>query len=126
MAIHLPCMQFAADVASVSATALRVLDLRTHSATHPRLGAVDHISCHPLQPRDALAAAVAVAHGIARALSAADLQLPVLMYGAANDSGAKLRDLRRACGASTTLIVWYYSVIPLTAAQRCRQGALRP
>ena len=38
--------------------ALSSLDLRAHTASHPRLGVVDHISCHPLlQPSDVHAAA---------------------------------------------------------------------
>lgn len=40
--------QLAAAVASLAHAALAVVDLRCHAATHPRLGAVDHISCHPL------------------------------------------------------------------------------
>jgi hypothetical protein len=35
----------------VAEAALAAIDLRTHGATHPRLGAVDHISCHPV-PED--------------------------------------------------------------------------
>ncbi|GFR43255.1 hypothetical protein Agub_g4316 [Astrephomene gubernaculifera] len=41
--------QLAAAVVRLSHSALLQLDLRTHAASHPRLGAVDHISLHPLQ-----------------------------------------------------------------------------
>ncbi|GLC34785.1 hypothetical protein PLESTB_001163800 [Pleodorina starrii] len=37
-----------AAVVRLSRAALRLLDLRSHAATHPRLGVVDHISLHPL------------------------------------------------------------------------------
>ncbi len=33
---------------AVSTSALELVDLRGHEATHPRLGVVDHVSCHPL------------------------------------------------------------------------------
>ncbi|GLI66512.1 hypothetical protein VaNZ11_010333, partial [Volvox africanus] len=35
-------------VVRLSRVALQLLDLRSHAATHPRLGVVDHISLHPL------------------------------------------------------------------------------
>ncbi len=44
----LPFLQLAAAVLSLSRRALQLLDLRQHTATHPRLGAVDHVSVHPL------------------------------------------------------------------------------
>jgi len=40
--------QLAAAVVNVAEAALSVIDLCKHSATHPRLGAVDHVSCHPV------------------------------------------------------------------------------
>jgi hypothetical protein len=43
--------QLTGAAAAVAEAALDVIDLRTHDATHPRLGAVDHISCHPV-PQD--------------------------------------------------------------------------
>lgn len=47
--------QLAAAVVALAQEALQLLDLRQHTATHPRLGTVDHISCHPLTalPADA-------------------------------------------------------------------------
>ncbi|GBF99817.1 hypothetical protein Rsub_12570 [Raphidocelis subcapitata] len=41
----------AAAVVNVSRAALAAIDLSAHDASHPRLGAVDHISCHPV-PED--------------------------------------------------------------------------
>ncbi|PRW56268.1 formimidoyltransferase-cyclodeaminase-like [Chlorella sorokiniana] len=40
--------QLTAAVVALAQEALQLLDLRQHTATHPRLGTVDHISCHPL------------------------------------------------------------------------------
>ena len=39
----------AQGAAALSHKALSCIDLREHDATHPRLGVVDHISCHPLR-----------------------------------------------------------------------------
>lgn len=88
----------AASVASLAAAAAESIDLSRHTATHPRLGVVDHISCHPLRPHHGLAAASAAALGVAEAIAAAEPQLPVLLYGAADPQGRRLRDIRRACG----------------------------
>lgn len=41
-------LQLSAAVLALSRRALQLLDLRQHTATHPRLGAVDHVSVHPL------------------------------------------------------------------------------
>ena len=38
----------AAAVAALAEAALHAIDLRAHGATHPRLGALDHVSCQPL------------------------------------------------------------------------------
>ncbi len=53
--------QLAAAVVALAQEALQLLDLRRHTATHPRLGTVDHISCHPLTALPAAAAAGAAA-----------------------------------------------------------------
>ena len=42
--------QLAAAAVALARAAVAALDLRAHAATHPRLGTVDHISCHPLPP----------------------------------------------------------------------------
>ncbi len=44
--------------------ALETIDLRSHAASHPRLGVVDHISCHPLGRDAALTAAAETARSI--------------------------------------------------------------
>jgi glutamate formiminotransferase len=74
------------------------IDLRRHTATHPRLGAVDHISCHPLGPAANLQAAAALAHAIGSQLALPPTGLPVYYYGAASSSGRRLADIRRRLG----------------------------
>jgi hypothetical protein len=49
----------AAVLALVGAAFAR-LDLRTHAASHPRLGVVDHVSCHPLEAASTVADAAEV------------------------------------------------------------------
>lgn len=43
-----PLAQLVSAAVTVAEAALGAIDLRAHDATHPRLGAVDHISCHPV------------------------------------------------------------------------------
>ena len=50
-------------VVAVSKRALELIDLRRHEATHPRLGVVDHVSCHPLVDGDAAMDAARSARG---------------------------------------------------------------
>jgi len=76
--------------------ALSLVDLRNHSATHPRCGVVDHISCHALGETDA-AAAVSLARHLGEGIGG-HLHIPVLMYGLASPVGAQLADLRRQYG----------------------------
>lgn len=64
---------------AVSRLALRHIDLRTHEATHPRIGVVDHVSVHPLG-RGAQRGAEEIGISIATALGVED-HLPVLLYG---------------------------------------------
>ena len=76
--------------------ALALVDLREHSATHPRCGVVDHISCHAIGEanRDVAAnLARRLGEGIGR-----DLSVPVLLYGLASPTGVQLADLRRKHG----------------------------
>lgn len=42
------CAQLVAGALALARSALDLIDLRRHSATHPRLGALDHISVHHL------------------------------------------------------------------------------
>ena len=55
------CVQLAGAAVRLAQAALSVLDLRQHAATHPRLGVVDHISCHPLGAAAQLKAAAEAA-----------------------------------------------------------------
>ncbi|KAK9807717.1 hypothetical protein WJX72_007104 [[Myrmecia] bisecta] len=41
--------QLCLAAAAVAQTALQLIDLRKHAASHPRVGVVDHISVHPLR-----------------------------------------------------------------------------
>ena len=51
--------------------ALACVDLSAHSATHPRLGSVDHVSVHPLK-HASLHDAAACARDIGEAVSASE------------------------------------------------------
>ncbi|KAI8464470.1 MAG: phosphatase 2C-like domain-containing protein [Monoraphidium minutum] len=53
----------ASAVVTVAEAALAAVDLRAHDATHPRLGAVDHISCHPVPPGGGAASSGAASSG---------------------------------------------------------------
>eukprot|EP01062_Namystynia_karyoxenos_P041221 TRINITY_DN30021_c0_g1_i1.p1 TRINITY_DN30021_c0_g1~~TRINITY_DN30021_c0_g1_i1.p1 ORF type:complete len:354 (+),score=68.18 TRINITY_DN30021_c0_g1_i1:84-1064(+) len=90
--------------ASVAAEALRAVDMRRHCATHPRLGACDHISFHPLPPPEAatagggtMADAAEAARLCAEAVAAAG-QVPVYLYGAASAAQHGLAARRRQLG----------------------------
>lgn len=76
-------------------TALDLIDLRTHSGVHPRIGAVDVV---PFVPLDAMPMAEAV--DVARAFAeriAARFELPVYLYGEAalRPDRRRLADVRR-------------------------------
>ena len=76
--------------------ALKTIDLRNHSATHPRCGAVDHISCHAVgDAPDELA--TQLAKGLGKGIGDR-LKVPVLLYGLASSTGTQLADLRRKYG----------------------------
>lgn len=86
-------------VLDVSRFAITTIDLRSHSATHPRLGVVDHISCHPLTcPELSMPAAVAAAHAIACNMGLGNEAVPTFLYGHAHPEGRHLADIRRAFG----------------------------
>ncbi len=78
----------------VAEASLQHLDLRVHDATHPRVGAVDHVSCHAL--RGERVDAADLARGIGHGLSS--LGIPVKLYGDASSDGVGLAELRRKCG----------------------------
>lgn len=88
----------AGAVLALARAALALVDLQRHAATHPRLGAVDHISCHPLADAGGapLQAAALVARSVARQLGSAGL--PVYTYGAAHQHQRPLDDIRRQLG----------------------------
>jgi glutamate formiminotransferase len=108
--------QLAAAAVGLARAALAALDLRQHAATHPRLGTVDHISCHPLPltagasaatagaagqatpAEEQQAAAAALAQAIARQLGAGPLALPVFTYGKAHPQQRPLDAVRRQLG----------------------------
>ncbi len=86
---------------AVSQAAVQAIDMRGHDALHPRLGAVDHISCHPLGPDATLDDAAELAVGIGRELSQPPTSLPVYFYGHAHPQKATLADIRRQLGRLT-------------------------
>lgn len=89
----------ASAAVTLAHAALQAVDLRTHEASHPRLGAVDHISCHPLVPGPAgMALAVQAARSIAQQLGTGAAAVPVFLYGEAHPQHAALADVRRALG----------------------------
>lgn len=75
-------MQLASAVVKLSKAALSQLDLRQHTATHPRLGVVDHIVCNPLGPIAELSSAAKAAQRIGehqqRRLGQPNLDAPAL------------------------------------------------
>lgn len=90
----------AESVIILSVAALSEIDLRQHSATHPRLGVVDHISCHPLShgenPTD-IDIAAHTARTIAQQLGDTH-GLPSYLYGKAHPATKPLADVRRQLG----------------------------
>jgi glutamate formiminotransferase len=83
---------------AVAVQALAAIDLSSHQATHPRLGSVDHISCHPIGPDASLHEAAALAHEVGASLSTGPATLPVYYYGAASKRGHSLAHIRRQLG----------------------------
>ena len=75
----------AADVESALVAGVRrsleLIDLRTHSGVHPRVGAVDVVPVVPIEPRrDVEESARATGLAVARRI-ASELALPVFLYG---------------------------------------------
>ncbi len=91
-------MQLAATVHAVAQQALQSIDLTGHTAQHPRLGVLDHVSLHPLGPQASLSLAAQAAVTIGQQLSQPPLQLPVYYYGAAHPAGRRLAEVRRQLG----------------------------
>jgi glutamate formiminotransferase len=91
-------LQLTSAVLSVARCALDMVDMTQHIATHPRLGSVDHVSCHPVGPDATLEAAAQLALAIAGRLSSPPMALPVYLYGHASPCGATLAAIRRRLG----------------------------
>lgn len=93
-----------AALTAVCKEALLSLDLRKHTASHPRLGIVDHIACNPLGSatcEEAAAIAVAVAQRLGQGDASASPpvpSVPVYLYGFAREDRRSLADLRRSLG----------------------------
>ena len=84
---------------TLARAALASVDLRRHAATHPRLGAVDHISCHPLTaPASHMQHAIAAAQSIAQQLGEGPHAVPTYLYGHAHPAQQELADIRRQLG----------------------------
>lgn len=64
-------LQLATAAVQLSKAALSLLDLQQHTATHPRLGVVDHITCNPLGTEAQLSSAAEAAQSIGTRCTAA-------------------------------------------------------
>jgi glutamate formiminotransferase len=86
-----------ADAAlALARAAVEWIDMSVHSGVHPRLGAVDVVPFVPLDDTgpDGLRAAGEVARAWAERV-AAELAVPVFLYGTADPKGRSLPDVRR-------------------------------
>ncbi|EOX99331.1 Transferases,folic acid binding isoform 1 [Theobroma cacao] len=83
-------------VFAIVKAALETIDFELHSGTHPRLGVVDHICFHPLG-HTTLDQAAAIAKSLAADIGS-KLQVPIFLYGAANEGGRLLDSIRRELG----------------------------
>ena len=63
-ALPLQARQLSAATVALARAAVRLLDLRQHSASHPRLGVVDHITVQPAGGAATLDAAADVARAV--------------------------------------------------------------
>ncbi|ERN03445.1 formimidoyltransferase-cyclodeaminase [Amborella trichopoda] len=76
--------------------AFRVINLESHTGSHPRLGVVDHICFHPLAEAS-LEDATRLARSAANELGN-KLQVPTYLYGAAHQGARTLDSIRRELG----------------------------
>jgi len=79
---------------TLARAAVRRIDLSSHTGVHPRLGAVDVVPFVPLGP-EGLDAAGDLARRWGERM-AAELAVPVFLYGAADPAGRSLPDVRRS------------------------------
>lgn len=98
--LHAPPCQLANTIQALACKALASIVLTAHTAQHPRLGVLDHVSVHPLGSEASLPLAAQAATAIGQQLSQAPLQLPVYYYGAAHPEKRRLADIRRSLGGS--------------------------
>ncbi|KAK9843121.1 hypothetical protein WJX74_007324 [Apatococcus lobatus] len=89
--------QLANAAVSLAREALQLVHLGEHTASHPRVGTVDHISCHPFSSEAPLAAADETAQLIGEQLGQSP-GLPVFLYGTAHSHARQLPRLRRELG----------------------------
>lgn len=90
-----------AAIIAVSREALLALDLRGHTASHPRVGVVDHISCSPLGAAtcdEAGRLATRVGSSLGRGEPGVWPAVPVYYYGFAREDARPLAKLRRSLG----------------------------
>jgi glutamate formiminotransferase len=83
---------------ALARAAIERIDLSVHAGVHPRLGAVDVVPFVPLPPEgleaDGMAEAVAAARRWGER-AAAELGIPMFLYGGADPQGRSLPDVRR-------------------------------
>lgn len=91
--IYSPLQQ---SVVAMAEAAYEATNLEQHLGTHPRLGVVDDILCHPLA-RASLDEAAWLAKKVAAEIGNR-FQVPVYLYGAANPTGKALDTIRRELG----------------------------
>lgn len=89
--------QLANAAVSLAREALQLVNLGEQTASHPRVGTVDHISCHPFSSDAPLAAADETAQLIGEQLGQSP-GLPVFLYGTAHSHARQLPRLRRELG----------------------------
>ncbi|EDQ89003.1 uncharacterized protein MONBRDRAFT_8571 [Monosiga brevicollis MX1] len=98
-----PALAEAAGV--IGANACKLIDMESHVASHPRLGTIDHISCHDVTAVAEGTSLVGVGHSEQAiqlvhdvGASIAAQAVPVYLYGPAHPKQRQLVDLRRALG----------------------------
>ncbi|HET9772370.1 MAG TPA: glutamate formiminotransferase [Acidimicrobiia bacterium] len=96
-----PAEAVAGAALALARTAIARIDLSVHAGVHPRLGAVDVVPFVPLPPDGTVAGGLDEAAEEARRWgerAAAELGIPVFLYGDADPQRRSLPDLRRtAC-----------------------------
>lgn len=86
-----------AGIDAVCQDALAAIDFSVHCASHPRIGAVDHVAVSPLGTAS-LDEAAALARSAGERLGHGSPPVPVFLYGAARADARSLAELRRSLG----------------------------